>query len=370
MRIGLDGMPLAQPKTGVGIYTLELATALAGLAPRDTFEVVSPLPYQGSIPTQTKPANLSFVYSKPSVIGRRWWTFGLPSYFRGNPMDLFHGTNYEVPLRASVPSVITIHDLSLLLHSNTHDARAVRRARLKLPLMTRKASCIITDSEQVRREVCEHLKVHPDRVFAVPLAPRSNFVRLLSDETIETRRRLGVADDFMLFVGTVEPRKNLRTLLQAVERIVRTTELRPRLVVAGPMGWKLDQFMFELSKSPIRELVQLTGYVSDEDLRALYSSCRVFVYPSIYEGFGLPPLEAMACGAPVVASRVPSVAGANGGVRLIDPLDVEDLAGNIVELLRDDSARQSLSVAGPQHASKFSWPRTAAATLEIYQNVL
>ena len=370
MRIGLDGMPLAQPKTGVGIYTIELATAMANLAPHDTFELVSPLPFQGSIPTETKPANLNFIYSKPSVFGRRWWTIGLPSFIRRHPMDLFHGTNYEVPVRASGPSVITIHDLSLLLHSNTHDARAVRRARLKLPLMIRKATCVITVSEVVRREVCEHLKVQPDRVFAVPLAPRNNFVRASTDEAIGALQRLGIGEDFLLFVGTVEPRKHLRVLLQALEQIVRTTELRPRLVVAGPMGWKVDQFMSELSKSPVRELVQLTGYVSDEDLRALYSSCSLFIYPSIYEGFGLPPLEAMACGAPVIASRVPSVAEARDGVRLIDPHDVDDLARNIVGLLNDKAARDSLSTAGLKHASKFSWAHTAQATLEVYAEAM
>jgi glycosyltransferase involved in cell wall biosynthesis len=366
MRIGLDGMPLAQLKTGVGTYTLELATALAALAPGDRFELVSPLPYQGSIQAETKPANLDFVYAKPGVLGRHWWTIGLPAYIRRNALELFHGTNYEVPLRASGPSVITIHDLSLLLHSNTHDARAVRRARLRMPLMTRKATLIITPSEQVRAEVCEHLEVHPDKVFAVPLASRSDFVRLSPDETVETRRRLGIADDFLLFAGTIEPRKNLWTLVQALEEIVRSTELRPLLVVAGQMGWKQEQFVSQLRQSPVRDLVHLTGYVADEDLRALYSSCRMFIYPSIYEGFGLPPLEAMACGASVIASRVPSVVGANG-VRLIDPHDVGDLARNIVDLLRDDSARQSISEAGITHASKFSWRRTASTTLEIYR---
>ena len=369
MRIGLDGMPLAQPKTGVGTYTLELASALAGLAPREIFELVSPLPYQGSILAEPRPANLHLVYSKPTVLGRHWWTMGLPSYIRRNSLDLFHGTNYEVPLRASGPSVITIHDLSLLLHSNTHDARAVRRARLRLPLMTRKATCIITPSEEVRGEVCEHLHVHPDKVFPVPLAPRSNFVRLSTEETIECRRRLGVGDDFLLFVGTVEPRKNLSTLVRALEQVVRSTELRPMLVVAGQMGWKPDQFTSQLRNSAVRDLVHLTGYVSEDDLRALYSSCRLFIYPSIYEGFGLPPLEAMACGAPVIASRVPSVAEANG-VRLIDPHDVDDLARSIVELLTDNSARQSLSAAGLKHASNFSWGRTAKTTLEVYRRAI
>src|SRR5687767_14780039 len=156
MRIGIDGMSLAQPRTGVGTYTFELARALASGAPENEFELVSPLPFERSVLAGIQPANLRCIYSKPNVLQRRWWTIGLPSYMRSHPFELFHGTNYEVPLRAQCPTVVTIHDLSLLLHSSTHEARAVRRARLLLPLMARRAKLIITPSEPIKNEVCEH----------------------------------------------------------------------------------------------------------------------------------------------------------------------------------------------------------------------
>src|SRR5215216_74763 len=189
MRIGLDGMPLAQPRTGVGTYTFELARALAAAAPEDEFQLVSPLPFEETIPAGATPANLDLIYSRPNLFQRRWWIVGLPAYLLRHPLALFHGTNYEVPLRAQCPTVVTIHDLSLLLHSSTHEARAVRRARLRLPLMARKAKLIVTPSEAVRTEVCEHLKVRPDKVFATPLAPRASFKPITPAESSETRRR-------------------------------------------------------------------------------------------------------------------------------------------------------------------------------------
>ena len=365
MRIGLDGMPLTELKTGIGAYTFELARALAAQAPHDDFELVSPHAFQTSAMVDGKPANLSLVYSKPNAFPRRWWTFGLPSYIRRTSMELFHGTNFEVPLRGNCPTVVTIHDLSLLLHSSTHEARAVLRARLRLPRMARRATLVITDSESVRREVCERLDVAGDKVIAIPLAPQRGFAPVAPEVAAEVRKRLGVEDEFLLFAGTIEPRKNLVTLVRAFEEVLRTTDLRPQLVVAGRIGWK--------SKEPLERIerldrIKLIGFAPDDDLRALYSSCRAFVYPSIYEGFGLPPLEAMACGAPVIASAVPSVTPAVA--RVISPTDVHGLARSIVELLTDDQARRSLSRAGLTHAATFSWERTAKLTREVYDEAL
>ena len=361
-------MPLAQPRTGVGTYTFELARALAAAAPQDEFELISPLPFEKTVSLEGHPANLNLVYSRPNLFQRRWWTIGLPSYIRNHPFDLFHGTNYEAPLRAQCPTVVTIHDLSLLLHSSTHEARAVRRARLLLPLMARKATLIITPSEQVKDEICAHLNLRPPKVFAIPLAPRSTFTPMPVSQTVETRRRLGIEDAFLLFVGTIEPRKNLSTLVQALEEVLRTTDLRPQLVVAGKVGWKSDELLSQLERSPVKEHIKLVGFVTDEDLRALYSSCRAFIYPSIYEGFGLPPLEAMACGAPVIGSRVPSIK--ESAARIVSPTDANDLARNVIELLRDEQARQSLSSAGIKHAREFTWQRTAALTRDVYAQAM
>jgi glycosyltransferase involved in cell wall biosynthesis len=237
--------------------------------------------------------------------------------------------------------------------------------------MARKATMIITPSELVKNEVCDSLKIESGRVVAVPLAPGPGFSPLPLPEASETLRRLSVEDNFLLFVGTIQPRKNLLRLIQAFEVVLRTTQLRPQLVLVGRTGWKTNELMSYLPKSEALNRIRILGYLSDEDLRALYSSCRAFIYPSIYEGFGLPPLEAMACGAPVIASGVPSVMGSKGTVaRIVSSEDIESLAAAIVELLTDDDARAELSESGFRHASSFSWERTAAVTREVYEEAL
>lgn len=374
MLIGLDGLPLTELKTGVGHYTFELACALARVAPADEFELVSPLPYLGLSETdrQTMPANLRAAEVKVNIIWRRWWTVGLPSYLKRRTPTLFHGTNFEVPLRGHVcPTVLTIHDLSLFLHADTHLTRRVIRAYLKMPLMARAATMIITPTETVRLEVAERLHVDPYRIVAVPEAPRNLFRPLPPEETLETRKRLGVEDEFLLFVGTIEPRKNLLTLMHAYEEVLRQTSHQPQLVIAGKKGWMTDDLPLEAEKTGIGKRLCWTGYVSDEDLRALYSSCRAFIYPSVYEGFGLPPLEAMACGAPVITSRIPSIAeSTEGAAKLVSPTDADALAESIIHLLEDEDERRYLSTAGLNRATEFSWEQTARLTLEVYREAI
>ncbi len=335
MRIGIDGIPLATPKTGIGHYTFELACGLAQLAPQDEFDLVAPVPLELKDRRRSDlPANLRVSTVPINALRRRWWTIGLPLYVRQNRLALFHGTNYNVPLWQRCPTVVTIHDLSLLLHAHTHREELVRRARRRLPTMTRIAAHIITDSETVKAELQEHLGVPAEKITAVPLAPRRTFCPVPLNEARETLVRLGVADKFVLFVGTVEPRKNLITLMRAFDELMRATDLRPQLVIAGQRGWLTEELYAYVEQSILKQHVIFTGYISDTELRALYSTCSVAVYPSLYEGFGLPPLEAMACGAPVITSRIPVIMEiAKDAACLITPTDVCDLTAALVDLL-------------------------------------
>src|SRR5947209_8937990 len=349
LRIGIDGIPLATPKTGIGHYTFELARELARLAPKDDFELIAPVPVELGADV---PQNLRTVHVPVNALRRRWWTIGLPLYVRQNRLTLFHGTNYNVPLWQRCPTVVTIHDLSLLLHADTHRADLVHRARRRLPAMTRVATHIITDSESVQREICAHLGVAAEKITAVALAPRRAFHPVAEMEARATRRRLGVEDEFILFVGTVEPRKNLLTLVRAFDELLRQTNLRPQLVIAGQKGWLNDELFALIEQTALAERILFTGYIPDEDLRALYSSCVVSVYPSLYEGFGLPPLEAMACGAPVIASRIPPIVETVGtAARLCEPTNVRELTAEIVALLSNPGARAELSTAGRKRAA-------------------
>ena len=372
MRIGLDGFPLASPKTGVGHYTHELARALAQIAPEDHFELISPTKFSEGITAEVDSIpNLRLVNPRTNRITRRWFGIGLPRYTRRASLDLFHGTNYEVPLWNRNRNVITVHDLSIFLHPEKHEPHIARRAQRRLPIMLRAAARIITPTEAVKREVGERFRIKPDRIAVTPMAPRRSFHRLPLDQCLPLLRRLEIEDDFILFVGTIEPRKNLVTLVRAFEQLLARTSLRPQLVIAGGPGWLREEFDQSISRSDLGHRLRLTGYLADDDLRALCSACKVFVYPSLYEGFGLPPLEAMACGAPVIASRIPCLNETlNDNALLVAPLDVDELASALERVLSDETERKRLAEKGQKHAAGFCWKETARLTMNIYKELL
>jgi glycosyltransferase involved in cell wall biosynthesis len=346
MNIALDGMPLASPLTGVGHYTAELARSLVIVAPSDSFTFISP---QG-------------------LLKRRWWSLGLPLHLLRNSFDLFHGTNYEIPFWSRRPTVVTIHDLSLMLLSGVHRDELIGRSRWRLPWMAKRASRIITPSHSIKKELCEAFDIPPDKVAVTPEAPRPVFKRR---EDPDFLRRLGIDGDFILFVGTIEPRKNLRRLVEAFDQMLRNTSLSPKLVIAGGKGWMMDDFVSFIAEKGLTDRICLTGYLQDEDLCALYSACTAFIYPSLYEGFGLPPLEAMACGAPVITSRTPALMETVGNAaRLVDPQSADDIAQAMTEMLSDQKAREHYVELGTVRVKQFSWEQTALKTLEVYREVL
>lgn len=372
MRIGLDGIPLAFPRTGVGHYTFELARALASVSPEDKFELVCPSTFPPLVSDRLeKPANLNLVQVSVGPLTRHWWSVGLPRFLKARGLDLFHGTNYDVPLWNRCPTVLTVHDLSLLLYPDAHLKRSVRRARRRLPLMVKTATAVIVPSHAVQQDLASTLGLE-SKVVVVPEASRRHFSRSSATDANGIRKEFGIGETFILAVGTLEPRKNLTLLTKAFEEVVRLTSYADmQLVIAGGRGWLNDTLFESIEKSAVRNRIVLTDYLNDQQLRALYSACKLFVYPSLYEGFGLPPLEAMACGAPVIVSDIPALRETTGGnARLIDPHSVSDLSNNIIDLLVNENELERLSVAGCEWATKFSWEGTARQTLEIYRRVI
>jgi glycosyltransferase involved in cell wall biosynthesis len=370
MIIGIDGAPLSQIKTGVGHYTFEIARGVATTQPQEKFRVVSHLQFTADGFEDTPP-NLEFVRAPVNAFTKHWWTIGLPRYIRQNSIELFHGTNYDIPVWGGCATVLSIHDLSALLYPETHVARRVWRTRRRLPLMARKATRIIVPTESVKSEVCEHLRIDPEKVETIRYAPRRCFQPLTKSAAQEKLKRLNVEDPFILYVGAIEPRKNLLTLVRAFEEIYKNTDLRPQLVIAGPTGWLSDDLFRYVQRSPVQSRMLVTGYLCDEDLRALYSSCTVMCYPALYEGAGLPPLEAMACGAPVITSDAQAIAEMVGDAACLVPAkNYQELARQIVVVATDPKLRSSLIQRGLIRAGAFSWERTAEATYVLYQKAL
>lgn len=369
MRVAIDAIPLVAKKTGVGHYTDALAEWLARTHHDHQYELVSPFDF--TFPNgHTPPPNLYKRFTPVHPMLRKWWLVGLPALLRLSPFDLFHGTNYCIPVFAPCPTVVTIHDLSLYAQAATHDHKNVQRGKRRIPIMARRADMIIAPSEATKREAIQYLKISPDRIRVVYEAAREKMKPLLLADCAPVLEKHGIQRPFLLYTGTIEPRKNLLKLIRAYHEILHTTEHRPRLVLCGGRGW-LDEEVFSLvAELKLQQMVKFTGYVDDADLPALYSACEVFVYPSLYEGFGLPPLEAMACGAPVVTSNtssLPEVVG-DAGV-MVDPHEPLELAHVLTNLLSDPVQRDHFRHAGYQRSKLFSWERAAHETQDIYDQV-
>lgn len=319
------------------------------------------------------PPNFRVIPSRLPTINPRvripWEQLLAPLLLRRSGARLFHGVHSVVPLASPVPSVVTVHDLAFIRFAQTF--RAYNRAYLDFAtrLSVRRASRILVVSEHTRREVVGLLGVPPERVIVTPNAARAHF-QVPEPGTLEAfRARKGLPERFVLYVGTLEPRKNLTTLLEAYAEVARRHDVP--LLVGGGKGWLYDAVFQRLEQLGLRERVQFVGYIEEEELPLWYAAATVFVFPSIYEGFGMPPLEAMACGTPVIvssSSSLPEVVGDAG--LLVPPHSPAAFAEAIDRVLGDAGLRQELRERGLRQARSFSWRTTAERTLAAYRAVL
>jgi glycosyltransferase involved in cell wall biosynthesis len=368
VRIGLDATPLLGPRTGVGYYTSRLLAAMLAADPEWRYLLYSNRSLE---PLEPALARATPVYSRLS--GRRmvWMQCLLPPVIRSSRAQLCHFPNAMAPLWQQQPFVLTIHDASLFLYAHTHPLARLVSIRLILPLLARRAAAIITVSHHARNDLLRILHLPPEKVHVIYEAAPEEF-RPVNDPAIlnGVRQKYGLPPQFLLYVGTLEPRKNLRRLLRALHEI-RRRGYPHKLVMVGPPGWHLHHFYEEIERLSLQDRVSFTGYVPAADLPALYSLASLFVFPSLYEGFGLPPLEAMACGAPVLASNrtsLPEICG--DAAHLVDPEDEAALVNAMLSLLSDDERRRELSRRGPVRARLFSWKQAAQETMTVYCRVL
>lgn len=347
MRIALDSTPLTLTSGGLARYVSDLSCSLASEFPEDEYFLLSDQPF--AMPPGAPP-NLRRGRGAHSPAERRWWLWGVNKAIAENSIDVFHGTNFEVPYRRKIPAVLTIHDLSPWRDKEWHaDARRVRQ-RAPWLLRLGRANIVLTVSEAIRREVIARFNVLPSRVRAVPLAASALF------RPVERSAPALGARPFFLMIATLEPRKNIAGLVAAWRQ--SRAETGADLVIAG-------RSRPDFAGITPCEGLHLPGEVADEELPRLYSDALAFVYPTHYEGFGLPVLEAMQCGCPVITSLDPAVTEVSGDAA-IHVGSIEEIAQAMRAVAASPEWRGRLREAGLRRAAAFSWQRTARETRAIY----
>lgn len=296
----------------------------------------------------------------------------LSAELRRHPVDVLH-VQFTAPPFCPCPVVVSVHDLSFEHLPHTFRRRSRTQLRLTVRHSARRADRILTLSEHTRRDVIETYKIDPAKIIAIPLAAPDHFGPVTDDKELQRVRHIyGIDGDYVLSVGSIQPRKNLARLIEAYAalRSSHTENRFPKLVIVGKKGWLYDETLRTLETTGVKDSIVLTGYVPDSDLPALYSGALCFVYPSYFEGFGLPPLEAMKCGTPVLVGNTTSLPEVVGDAGLkVDPFDVAAIAGGIGELINNSQLRRELSTKGLERARLFDWQTTARQTLKVYEEV-
>lgn len=346
MRIALDATPLTVTTGGVPRYTAELARALGEGFPEDEIWLLSDQQFENPV---SDLANVHSGRGPRNVMERRWWLWGLQGELSRLQIEVFHGTDFAVPYLPVRPSVMTLHDLSPWLDEKWH--RAAGRIRSRTPVLLRLGlvTMIIAPSEAVRREIIQRFRQRPERVVAIPHAVPSFFRPAATN---------GGARRYFLYVGTLEPRKNIELLIESWRQVRKMHAVDLKLV-----GRRREDFP-ELPPEPGLEIL---GAVADEDLPALYSGAIACVYPSHYEGFGLPVLEAMQCGAAVITSRDAAISETAGGAALqLEASNPSAWTEALLSAVPEPPWIIELRQKGLKRASEFSWKRTASLTRDVY----
>lgn len=378
MRIGIDARLNAYRGGGIPQYTHQILTALANLIPADDTLVALQHVKQSARLVDAPTVQHTRMFTPPH---HRFEAWSLPLEVLRLRLDVMHYPDFIAPRLSPCPTIVTIHDLAFMHYPEILDDDA-RRYYGQVRESVHRADAVIAVSEATRQDICELLEISPDRIDVVYEAAAAHFVpRIIPAGEYRTIGMGGSMPEhnghvslvqggtFCLFVSTLEPRKNLSTLLRAL-RICHNRGKHYHLVVAGSRGWYDDVIFQDVRDLGLGDSVLFVGQVGNDDLVWLYNACVVYANPSLYEGFGLPVVEALACGAPSLVAdtgSLPEVAG--DAALLLPPRDAEAWADAIEHLWENPDERATLKARGPQQAARFSWERAARETLAIYRRV-
>jgi len=366
MRVAINTLAMGHKLYGVGNYIKHLVASLSKLDAQNEYLLFASR--ENAHHLQDLGGNFRIQYGPGSRSLRLPWEQTiLPLRLKRERIDLYHGPTFVTPLLKTSRQVVSIHDMTFHLTPERHSLHKRIYFRAMIPKAIRRSDAIIAVSESTKRDLLRLLEIEEEsKISLVPLGVDSRFYpRTDEAELAGVRKKYGLPPKFILFVGMIEPRKNLRTLVEAYESAGLANDFE--LVVAGSLGWNYEALLRQIARSPVGHRIRMPGYVADADLPALYSLATVFVYPSLYEGFGLPVLEAMACGVPVITSDISSLpeVAADAGV-LFDPSSSQALASVLQRVLGSGELRQLLSERGRQRARLFTWELTAQKTLAAY----
>ncbi len=364
MRIGLEISPLVMRMSGMPSYVLGLLSGLAEVDTSDEFFLYTnrPIPIKLDLPPNYKIC----LVNRPIPRAQLWFQLSLPTHMKRDRLDVYHSPWHRLPLRLPVPAVVTIHDLSGYLMPVIHTIQT-RLHNFIMPSLLRKSAKIIAVSEFTASEIRRHFPDASGKISVIYEAAPPDYRRVTDESRLDEVRKLySLPQQYILYLGALEPRKNVIGLLRAFAMV--TSNVDQMLVLAGSRSWKYQPIIDLLSQSPLRERVMLAGPVERKDIPAILSMADFLAWPSLYEGFGLPVLESMACGTPVLTSNNSSMSEVAGeAAMLIDPTVVEDIAQGLERLCRDRDLREDLAEKGLRQASRYSWKSTAEQTLDVYR---
>jgi len=374
MHIAIDARRISDRHAGMGVYTFNLLRAMERIDTKNRYTI-----FHNPLKTNKidfKNPNFS-TYETPitienHLVGDFWRNFYLPYRLRSEGTDVFHDPGYFLPIVSSgYKSVVTVHDLVVYTFPQTNSKRYFWYMRQMTKIGVQKADLIIALSFHTKEDLIRILKVPESKVRVVYSATNEHLKRITDPaEIASTREKFGIDGPYILCVNTIEPRKNLPRLLSAYHLLKTEMKLEHKLVVCGMFGWLYGDVFTTIRELGLEDSIVFTSYVKDEDLPRLYSGAELFVFPSLYEGFGLPALEAMACGAPVItssSSSLPEIVG--DAAIMVNPYSIEELAEAMFKVLTDEKLRDQMRRAGLSRASLFSWEKTASHTLSIYEEL-
>jgi glycosyltransferase involved in cell wall biosynthesis len=368
----IDISSAVHAKAGIGRYAASLARALVARQP-GRFVL-----FYNRVPSRRPPVALESVPARTVWAGYKPWRMAVwmgqiarVGFNRLVPgAELFHATEHLLPPLHGVPTVLTVHDMIFRLFPEHQKRLNYWYLNATMPLYCRRANAIITVSESSKRDIVAHYGLNPDKITVIYEAAAPEFAPVPPAVADGVRQRYRLPDRYLIHVGTIEPRKNLTRLVEALQRL-RDEGLTVPLVLVGGKGWLYHDFFQRLEELDVRPTVFFTGYVPSADLPALYGAAVAAVVPSVYEGFGLPILESMACGTPVICSELSSLPELGGEAACyFNPYDVEAMAEAIRTVWAEAELRQEMCRRGWEQAAKFSWERAAEETLAVYESVL